>query len=369
MNKRLVKILNSKIFKGYRITKEAKNVILKKPRYIEDIYWESKTLDPFDDFYNIEYKRKNLSCLNKQDFSNMLQVNRFSSKSTGKNDIIKKINVPIQKGESFRKRKYINLRKYLNNNNQDKYFYFSPNSQFLKKNSKEIIENKEKLYNTIFQNDNEKGLYNDIPIFAIEKIYKVYNNIDKKKYKYIKNKEERLEDLQFLYKLSHEKPKKKIDFRIKYNIKSAKSSSIINNEILKKATMNDKSKSSKNLNKMNLSQSIFFSPNFSIVNSSLNISRIHKEFKRNYSSIERKKYFNEIGTQSKEPHLFYSASTGNLLINQKKFFNQEKKFKNEKKSYSFIYPNNRRIINDQVVKDKINFQKWRFNKLKNLMEI
>ena len=369
MNKRLVKILNSKIFKGYRITKEAKNVILKKPRYIEDIYWESKTLDPFDDFYNIEYKRKNLSCLNKQDFSNMLQINRFSSKSTGKNDIIKKINVPIQKGESFRKRKYINLRKYLNNNNQDKYFYFSPNSQFLKKNSKEIIENKEKLYNTIFQNDNEKGLYNDIPIFAIEKIYKVYNNIDKKKYKYIKNKEERLEDLQFLYKLSHEKPKKKIDFRIKYNIKSANSSSIINNEILKKATMNDKSKSSKNLNKMNLSQSVFFSPNFSIVNSSLNISRIHKEFKRNYSSIARKKYFNEIGTQSKEPCLFYSASTGNLLINQKKIFNQEKKFKNEKKSYSFIYPNNRRIINDQVVKDKINFKKWRFNKLKNLMEI
>ena len=111
MNKRLVKILNSKIFKGYRITKEAKNVILKKPRYIEDIYWESKTLDPFDDFYNIEYKRKNLSCLNKQDFSNMLQINRFSSKSTGKNDIIKKINVPIQKGESFRKRKYMALTK------------------------------------------------------------------------------------------------------------------------------------------------------------------------------------------------------------------------------------------------------------------
>ena len=122
LNKKLVRILNFKMFKGYRISKESKKVIMKKPKFIEDIYWESKTIDPFDDFYPIEYKRKNLSSLYSQDFSNMLKINNISRKSHNENELIQKLNAPTQKGENFRKRKAINLRK--RSISKDRYLYF-----------------------------------------------------------------------------------------------------------------------------------------------------------------------------------------------------------------------------------------------------
>ena len=359
INKKLVNILNHKMFKGYRISKESKKVIMKKPKFIEDIYWESKTIDPFDDFYPIEYKRKNLSSLYSQDFSNLLKINNISRKSHNENELIQKLNVPTQKGENFRKRKAINLRK--RSISKDRYFYFCSNSQLLKRNTSENKEKNEKLYNTIFQDSNEKGLYNDIPIFAIEKIYRMGNsNINKKKYKYIKDKEERINDLQFLYKVSHEKPQKKIDFRNKYNIKSAKST-IMKNDIIRNMSMNLKANSAKIHNKLDFN-------NFSIVNSSFNIKNLKREFKKNYSQLAKKKTVNEIGTQSRDSQLFYTPSVGNLLINQSIFFSKENEIKNKRKTNSYIYHTNKRIISNQKLKDHIDFRKWKFNILKNIME-
>ena len=359
INKKLVNILNHKMFKGYRISKESKKVIMKKPKYIEDIYWESKTVDPFDDYYTIEYKKKNLSSLYGQDFSNMLKINNISRNPHNENGSIQKLKVPTQKGESFRKRRVINLRK--KSINKDRYFYFCSNSQLIKRNTSENKEKNEILYNTIFQDSNEKGLYNDIPIFAIEKIYRIgHSNRNKRQYKYIKNKEERVNDLQFLYKVSHEKPPKKIDFRNKYNIKSAKSS-IMKNDIIRNMSMNFKANSAKIHNKLDFN-------NFSIVNSSFNIKNLKREFKRNYSQIVKKKSVNEIGTQSRDSQLFYTPSVGNLFINQSIFFSKEKEIKNKRKSNSYIFPTKNRIISNQKLIDHIDFRKWKFNILKSIME-
>ena len=359
INKKLVNILNHKMFKGYRISKESKKVIIKKPKYIEDIYWESKTVDPFDDYYTIEYKKKNLSSLYGQDFSNMLKINNISRNPHNENGSIQKLKVPTQKGESFRKRRVINLRK--KSINKDRYFYFCSNSQLIKRNTSENKEKNEILYNTIFQDSNEKGLYNDIPIFAIEKIYRIgHSNRNKRQYKYIKNKEERVNDLQFLYKVSHERPQKKIDFRNKYNIKSAKST-IMKNDIIRNMSMNLKANSAKIHNKLDYN-------NFSIVNSSFNIKNLKREFKKNYSQIAKKKTVNEIGTQSRDSQLFYTPSVGNLLINQSIFFSKENEIKNKRKSNSYIYHTNKRIISNQKLIDHIDFRKLKFNILKYIME-
>jgi hypothetical protein len=354
INKRLVKILNFKMFKGYRISRQSKILSTNKPKYIRDNLWDNKTIDPFDDFYNIEYKRKNLSSLYTKDYSNMLQINNIPKKSSEKTKIIKKMNVQTQKGKSFQKNSQMNLEKEVEVPEQ--YFYFCSNSQYIKKNPKENKEKKDKLYNTIFQDRNEKGLYNDIPIFAIEKIYRIgHSNRNKRQYKYIKNKEERVNDLQFLYKVSHEKPPKKIDFRNKYNIKSAKSS-IMKNDIIRNMSMNFKANSAKFHNKLDFN-------NFSIVNSSSNI----KNLKR-YSQIVKKKSVNEIGTQSRDSQLFYTPSVGNLFINQSIFFSKEKEIKNKRKSNSYIFPTKNRIISNQKLIDHIDFRKWKFNILKSIME-
>ena len=374
-NKKLVKTLNHKIFKGYRISQESKKVLERKTKYFDDIFWESKTVDPFDDYYSIEYKKKNLSSLYKKDFSNLLQINNISKKLEDESGLIKRLNANIQKGESFRNKKLINLRKQDINN--ERYFYFCSNSQLNKKNSSESKEKSEQLYNTIFQDSNEKGLYNDIPIFAIEKIYKVNNNRNKKRIKYIKEKEERINDLQFLYKISHERPKKKIDFRNKYNIQSSKSA-IMSNGLINKMSKNLKAYSTKSIQKFKLndinksnrkSRDI---SNFTIFNSSINIRNISKELKKNlnnFSQIARKKTVNEIGTQSKDSQFRYTPSLGSIFFNQSNLFKEKKEIKNKRKSYSCIYPIKDRIISDKILKDQFDFKKWKLNKLKNLMEI
>ena len=80
-NKKLVRILNHKMFKGYREIKESKDFNFKKPKYIESIFWENRILDPFDDNYNLEYKRKNLSSIYNKDFTDMIQINNYSKKN------------------------------------------------------------------------------------------------------------------------------------------------------------------------------------------------------------------------------------------------------------------------------------------------
>ena len=363
-NKKLVNILNHKMFKGYRISKESKKVFVEKPKYVSDNCWERKTFDPFDDYYSIDYKNKNLSSLNHQDFSNLLLINNLSRKS--QDETVKKVSVHTQKGGNFRKKRIINLIK--KPINKERYFYFCPDSQLITKNSSENKEKKDILYNTIFQDNNEKKLYNDIPIFAIDKLHKMSNDItsDSEKLKYIKNKEERQNDLQFLYKLSHNK-QKKIEFKNRYNATTAKTN-IIKSPLRQNKFNSFNVNSFKNGNKNKLNKNIHQNNNWVIVNNSFSINSIKKEFIKKYSLISKKRIFNEMGTQNKESKLIYSSSAGNLSIKKTKLFKIKKASNLKKKSNSFYYPIKQRIMSDKILKDQMDFKRWKFNKLRSMME-
>ena len=363
-NKKLVNILNHKMFKGYRISKESKKVFVEKPKYVSDNCWERKTFDPFDDYYSIDYKNKNLSSLNHQDFSNLLLINNLSRKS--QDETVKKVSVHTQKGGNFRKKRIINLIK--KPINKERYFYFCPDSQLITKNSSANKEKKDILYNTIFQDNNEKKLYNDIPIFAIDKLHKMSNDItsDREKLKYIKNKEERQNDLQFLYKLSHNK-QKKIEFKNRYNATTAKTN-IIKSPLRQNKFNSLNVNSFKNGNKNKLNKNIHQNNNWVIVNNSFSINSIKKEFIKKYSLISKKRIFNEMGSQNKESKLIYSSSAGNLSIKKTKLFRIKKASNLKKKSNSFYYPIKQRIMSDKILKDQMDFKRWRFNKLRSMME-
>ena len=365
-NKKLVNILNHKMFKGYRISKESKKVFVEKPKYVSDNCWERKTFDPFDDYYSIDYKNKNLSSLNHQDFSNLLLINNLSRKSQDEKGPVKKVSVHTQKGGNFRKKRIINLIK--KPINKERYFYFCPDSQLITKNSSENKEKKDILYNTIFQDNNEKKLYNDIPIFAIDKLHKMSNDItsDSEKLKYIKNKEERQNDLQFLYKLSHNK-QKKIEFKNRYNATTAKTN-IIKSPLRQNKFNSFNVNSFKNGNKNKLNKNIHQNNNWVIVNNSFSINSIKKEFIKKYSLISKKRIFNEMGTQSKESKLIYSSSAGNLSIKKTKLFKIKKASNLKKKSNSYFYPIKQRIMSDKILKDQMDFKRWKFNKLRSMME-
>ena len=236
------------------------------------------------------------------------------------------------------------------------------------KNSSENKEKKDILYNTIFQDNNEKKLYNDIPIFAIDKLHKMSNDItsDSEKLKYIKNKEERQNDLQFLYKLSHNK-QKKIEFKNRYNATTAKTN-IIKSPLRQNKFNSFNVNSFKNGNKNKLNKNIHQNNNWVIVNNSFSINSIKKEFIKKYSLISKKRIFNEMGTQNKESKLIYSSSAGNLSIKKTKLFKIKKASNLKKKSNSFYYPIKQRIMSDKILKDQMDFKRWKFNKLRNMME-
>ena len=145
-NKRLVNILNHKMFKGYREIKKSKECILRKPKYIEKAFWENKELYPFDDDYNLEYKRKNLSCFFKKDLSDMIQVNNYSQKNDIKeeNNLKNKMKKKLENHKNrnnFRMKSNISL--YLKKRpDNDKYFYFSSNSLLIR--------------NDLYKNNNQK---------------------------------------------------------------------------------------------------------------------------------------------------------------------------------------------------------------------
>ena len=56
-NKKLVDILNHKIFKGFRQIKNSKHFFIEKPNFVKAFIWDENKLEPFDDNYNLQYKK------------------------------------------------------------------------------------------------------------------------------------------------------------------------------------------------------------------------------------------------------------------------------------------------------------------------
>ena len=377
-NERLVRILNHKMFKGYREIKNSKECFLQKPKYIKNDFWENRIIDPFDDNYNLEYKRKNLSSIYNQDLSNMIQISNYPNrKGLNENNSSKNIKFKKKSNNNFRKKQNINLN-FKKRSYNDKYFYFNSNSLLIRNDiDKTNPQNKDKLYKTIFAKENEKGLYNDIPIFAIEKIHKIKDN-KKKKYIYLPSKEERTRDLQFLYKVSHKLPIKKVDFRNKYNIKSAKQRKK-NDEIMQSAILTSlpqKIQSAKPIkNKLTLKRnnSDAFMTNIKNSNYSNKTKNIRNKFFDN-DDLENKEFHNNILKRAQSSSAYKSRNirviknfSEGIFINSKDLF-QNKGDKDKINVKANYFPSIDRFVNDQIVLNYINYKKKQFENLKNLIE-
>lgn len=377
-NERLVRILNHKMFKGYREIKNSKECFLQKPKYIKNDFWENRIIDPFDDNYNLEYKRKNLSSIYNQDLSNMIQISNYPNrKGLNENNSSKNIKFKKKSNNNFRKKQNINLN-FKKRSYNDKYFYFNSNSLLIRNDiDKTNPQNKDKLYKTIFAKENEKGLYNDIPIFAIEKIHKIKDN-KKKKYIYLPSKEERTRDLQFLYKVSHKLPIKKVDFRNKYNIKSAKQRKK-NDKIMQSAILTSlpqKIQSAKPIkNKLTLKRnnSDVFMTNIKNSNYSNKTKNIRNKFFDN-DDLENKEFHNNILKRAQSSSAYKSRNirviknfSEGIFINSKDLF-QNKGDKDKINVKANYFPSIDRFVNDQIVLNYINYKKKQFENLKNLIE-
>ena len=242
-NKKLVKILNHKMFKGYRDIKSSKLFYKKNVNFDKNtlgcLEWEKKVYDYFDDFYNLHYKLNVLSKLKTPSFNNIMTIKHFpfSTKNNMQNRPTLPTESKVKKTKSSintnsTSNQYLTTINSLgkkskiqtdSNNN----FYLTSMSVYHTDNFYHKY-NPEKVYKEIFDVDNI--YYNDIPILSLEKINKYNNPRKKKKYKYISSDEEiintnnihdniynGLTERQFLYKISHNKSNKNIQEKIKLN--------------------------------------------------------------------------------------------------------------------------------------------------------
>ena len=381
-NQRLVKILNHKMFKGYRETKKAKQFYFEKPKYIENVYWEKKIIDPFEDDYNLEYKRKNLSLFYQKDLTDMIQIKNCSkTKDINNKNILKntKSDRNFEKSRNrnnFRKKQNINLytkQRPFNNN----YFYFNSSSLLIRNDlDKNNKQKKNKLFKTIFSADNEKGLYNDIPIFSVEKVNKK-NYTKKREFIYLASREERTQDLQYLFKVSHKLPIKKVDFTIKYNIKSARQRNKKNN-FMERAILTSlphkipSAKPYKNRLTLNKNKSDFFMTTVKAFNN--NYNKIIKKKYIDKNEIDIKNFHNSIIRRAQSCRACRSRNIRLVKNFSDNFFDFNNDFRFRKNNNKDITPEPNyfssinRFANDQIVLNYIKYKKSQFKKLQKLIE-
>jgi hypothetical protein len=248
-NKKLVTILNHKMFKGYRDIKASKWFFNQKPKYISALTWENKIFDPFDELYNLNYKANVLYPLKTPNFDNILFIKNYpsnlytteSGETTIKNE--QKKNRPQTSFNSNHKNHTIeskNKKRKENLYDQKNNFYLTSMSVYQTDNFYRE-PNPEKVYKEVFKN--EKVIYNDIPIISLDKVTginkikkakaknKIRSKNKNKKYKpqIKKPKDEIIEsgnihddyngltEKQFLYKISHNKSNKSINEKICFN--------------------------------------------------------------------------------------------------------------------------------------------------------
>ena len=381
-NQRLVKILNHKMFKGYREIQKAKQFYSEKPKYIGNVYWENRIIDPFEDDYNLEYKRKNLSLFYQKDLTDMIQIKNCSkTKDINNKNILKntKSDRNFEKSRNrnnFRKKQNINLftkQRPFNNN----YFYFNSSSLLIRNDlDKNNKQKKNKLFKTIFSADNEKGLYNDIPIFSVEKVNKK-NYTKKREFIYLASREERTQDLQYLFKVSHKLPIKKVDFTIKYNIKSARQRNKKNN-FMERAILTSlphkipSAKPYKNRLTLNKNKSDFFMTTVKAFNN--NYNKIIKKKYIDKNEIDIKNFHNSIIRRAQSCRACRSRNIRLVKNFSDNFFDFNNDFRFRKNNNKDITPEPNyfssinRFANDQIVLNYIKYKKSQFKKLQKLIE-
>ena len=381
-NKKLVTILNHKMFKGYRDIKASKWFVNKKPKYISSLAWENKIFDPFDDLYNLDYKSNVLYPLQNPLFNNFLQIKNYPPKdkkrtiTSGKNSEYKNYINRIMTGNNTHTQ---TSSKTFNDNN----IYITSNSIYKTNNFYKLNEPPMKIYNQIFDNLEECELYNDIPILAIEKSKNYYlrkNQLSSKKSKKEKsiiqsdNKYDDefngLTETQFLYKISHNKTNKHVDENIKTN-------SFKNNDGLVRGFSARKIKSAK-YNYFN-QQHPSYGPNGVIIELELD-QRGNMTTKRMYTTTRNnKKEEIKVGIKNNNYYVYNfeqnKSKNMSASLQKSKASNVEKNkifednFHSEKKKEPEIrvFENKPRVFDDKFMLQLQLDKKNKFLKLKQLM--
>ena len=404
-NKKLVKILNHKMFKGYRDIKSSKLFYKKNINFDKNtlgcLEWEKKVYDYFDDLYNLSYKLNVLSKLKTPSFNNIISIKHF--RNPNKNTIESKQTLPTESRIKQTKSSINSNLTTMNSlakrskiqSNSNNNFYLTSMSVYHTDNFYHKY-NPEKVYKDIFDVDNV--YYNDIPILSLDKINKYNNPKKKKKSKYITSDDDIINTnnihdniyngltvRQFLYKISHNKSNKNIQEKIKIN-------SFIKNKGVSKLSDIYRLKSANHTN---------FRPNLLNLMEKNGPKNINIQLEINDSGgLEMNKIISTNITNSKQETLYdkhnqylvYNAacntdisSTSNYSRNNSKNTTkvENKKimtdkifgdpFKNwEKKNKIKLMPNNLfqtkpRILDDKLMVNYQLFKKHQFSELKKIM--
>ena len=342
-NKKLVDILNHKMMKGYRSINFWKIPPLKRPKYIINKYWENQVIDPFDDNYDVEYKRNILLQYKLKNFPGALDIKNLSNEKQSKNINNKNLSPKRNSCFSVNKSHIINNSYYINP-------FLSKSSNFENNINNVNNENRLKsfLYKQIFSLS-ECGLYNDIPFIAINKIHKVENLKKFRKFVNLPDQKTRNADLEFLYKLSHEESnKRKFDHNLSYH------------KNINKYRYNKLHSAKPMQNRININN------NKIIITGSPQKDNIFENNKTNNKKINccvwRSEGFlsrnNTKNIKKGNVRLYRTGSAGRIRRKMELSFDIPK---------PRVFVNKNRVENDQILLDFINKKKICFNKLKKLM--
>ena len=174
-NKKLVKLLKTKIFKGYTQIKNSKTFGLKTFKFIKIPLWDLEPLEPFEENYNLQYQRTYKK--------NALKLSPF----TIENYSTKPFKHPTSSPSTTNT--YISTSNLSRNTT-------SPTPSLQQTN----------LLSRLYSHKEEHLLYNDIPLLALEKKRKGFDPTETEKRIISDNEHDiynGLTENQFLYKISH----------------------------------------------------------------------------------------------------------------------------------------------------------------------
>ena len=199
INKRLTRILNQKMFKGFNKTKKlcylAKNPIRQNPNMQSPLHlWEEYEPYPFEEYFNVTYKQKFLSKLNGPNLSKLYHIKHYPTSQTPSNNDNHHTNIMNNL--------YLTASRNLKNNTT------------VNKSTNTYNHTEPTVIDKIFPNKNEINNYSSLHFFALDKNpididYHSYNNYVhnthhvKKDVKGDHNERNHYMDAEFLYKISH----------------------------------------------------------------------------------------------------------------------------------------------------------------------
>ena len=341
-NQKLVNILSNKIFKGYKEIKNSKYFYHKIPKSVKIVDYENDILEPFDDNYNLLYKKKYLSKINNNNkINNPFLINNLS---------LNQQNHKVEKTFDL---------------NSSDYFSNIKNQKKNIENMKLLSNRRRLIFNQMFPDLFEAKIYSNIPFLFIERnIQKPISSKDKlimSTDKYY-NKYDGLTESEFLYKISHKNNDEFNSFKMNNQFKKSFSSRQIKFQINRINFMKNLSAKNMSLKRKRKNNTQETGTQFSI-NNSFNGNKKIGNWNIYYKNLVFNNY-SKINNSTKNSEIHDNISTGtnskkNLNIN-----NHKKIFLN---NYNKIHNNIKIITNQKRIDDRY-FKKYKFNILKELMK-